>query len=115
MDKTKTTKFNGRVDDETLTEVSKFARDMWEQEFTNARKLFSTAEPDKAKDRDQLVRHKRNMLCLLKELAQHRSGAVHPMGRNTTEEKSAAQRWLDAADAELQKGANVNVQSDEDE
>lgn len=105
----------GRVDEDTLSELSAFAMSFWEQEFENARKLFTTPEPVNPKDKDQWVRNKRAALSLLKELAQHRSGAVHPRGRNTMEEKSAAQRWLDKADAELHREAVVNVQSDDDE
>jgi hypothetical protein len=105
----------GRVDESTLNELSDFAKSFWQQEFDTARKLFTTPEPDNPKDKDQWVRNKRAALSLLKELAQHRSGAVHPRGRNTVEEKTAAQRWLDKANAELEREAVVNVQSDDED
>lgn len=106
---------NGRVDEDTLTELSQFAKSKWEQEFRNAERAFSAPEPDDLRAKGQWMSNKKAALALLKDLAQHRSGAVHPKGRNTMEEKNAAQRWLDIADAELQKGAVVNVQSDDDE
>lgn len=105
----------GRVDEDTLSELSDFAKSFWQQEFDNARKQFTQPEPKDAREKDAWFRNKRAALALLKELAQHKCGAVHPRGRNTMEEKTAAQRWLDKANAELEREAVVNVQSEDED
>jgi len=88
-----------------------FADSYWKKELEEAHSLFDTPYPDSS-EKDYIKRTtfldngKRAKLMLLKYLAQASSGAVHPTGMNTTDEKSEAAKLLKLAESRLDKKAN---------
>ena len=100
-----------RVEQEWLNILKGFADSYWKKELEEAHSLFDTPYPDSS-EKDYIKRTtfldngKRAKLMLLKYLAQASSGAVHPTGMNTTDEKSEAAKLLKLAESRLDKKAN---------
>ena len=82
-----------RVEQEWLNILKGFADTYWEKEMDEAKNLFDTPYPDRS-DKDFIKKttfldnSKRSKLQMLKYLAQASSGAVHPTGTNSKEEKT---------------------------
>ena len=100
-----------RVEQEWLNILKGFADGYWKKELEEAHSLFDTPYPDKSekdyiKKTTFLDNGKRAKLMLLKYLAQASSGAVHPTGMNTQDEKSEASKLLKLAQTRLYKKAN---------
>jgi hypothetical protein len=97
-----------RVEQEWLKILKGFADGYWKKELEEAHDLFDHPYPDKS-DKDYVKRTtfldngKRAKLMLLKYLAQASSGAVHPTGANTSEEKKEAAKLIDMATKRLEK------------
>ena len=100
-----------RVEQEWLNILKGFADSYWKKELEEAHSLFDTPYPDSS-EKDYIKRTtfldngKRAKLMLLKYLAQASSGAVHPTGMNTADEKSEASKLLKLAESRLDKKAN---------
>lgn len=100
-----------RVEQEWLNILKGFADSYWKKELEEAHSLFDTPYPDSS-EKDYIKRTtfldngKRAKLMLLKYLAQASSGAVHPTGMNTSDEKSEAAKLLKLAESRLDKKAN---------
>jgi hypothetical protein len=100
-----------RVEQEWLNILKGFADSYWKKELEEAHSLFDTPYPDSS-EKDYIKRTtfldngKRAKLMLLKYLAQASSGAVHPTGMNTSDEKSEAAKLLKLAESRLDKTAN---------
>ena len=88
-----------RVEAEWLKILKGFADGYWKKEVEEAHSLFDTPYPGK-EEKDYIKKTtfldngKRAKLMLLKYLAQASSGAVHPTGANSQEEKSEATKLL---------------------
>ena len=96
-----------RVEQEWLNILKGFADGYWKKEVEEAHSLFDTPYPDKSekdyiKKTTFLDNGKRAKLMLLKYLAQASSGAVHPTGTNSKEEKTQAAKLLDMATKRIQ-------------
>ena len=96
-----------RVEQEWLKILKGFADEYWEKEMMEAKNLFDTPYPnpddkDFIKKTTFLDNSKRSKLQMLKYLAQASSGAVHPTGANTREEKDQAAKLLDMAQKRIQ-------------
>ena len=101
-----------RVDAEWLAILKQFADNYWKKELSEAHELFnmnypSSDDKDYIKKTTFLDNSKRAKLQMLKYLAQAASGAVHPTGVNTEEEKNNAAKLIELA----QK--RISVKSDE--
>ena len=96
-----------RVEQEWLNILKGFADTYWEKEMDEAKNLFDTPYPDRS-DKDFIKKttfldnSKRSKLQMLKYLAQASSGAVHPTGTNSKEEKTHAAKLLDMATKRIQ-------------
>ena len=96
-----------RVEQEWLNILKGFADTYWEKEMDEAKNLFDTPYPDRSekdfiKKTTFLDNSKRSKLQMLKYLAQASSGAVHPTGTNSKEEKTQAAKLLDMATKRIQ-------------
>ena len=97
-----------RVEQEWLLVVKDFATNYWDKEFDEAKQLFDMPYPD-VTDKDYIKKTtfldnaKRNKLMMLKYLAQSVSGAIHPTGVNSNEEKQQAAKLLNLAEKRLNK------------
>ena len=91
-----------RVDAEWLAILKQFADNYWKKELSEAHELFNVSYPS-SDDKDYIKKttfldnSKRAKLQMLKYLAQAASGAIHPTGVNTEEEKNNAAKLLDLA------------------
>lgn len=91
-----------RVDAEWLAILKQFADNYWKKELAEAHELFNVNYPT-ADDKDYIKKttfldnSKRAKLQMLKYLAQAASGAIHPTGVNTEEEKNNAAKLIELA------------------
>jgi hypothetical protein len=91
-----------RVDKEWLDILKGFADQYWDKEVDEAHELFNNAYPtsddkDYIKKTTFLDNAKRNKLQMLRAMAQSKSGAIHPIGANSQEEKGEAAKLLELA------------------
>jgi len=91
-----------RVDAEWLKILKQFADSYWTKELNEAHELFNVNYPtsddkDYIKKTTFLDNSKRAKLQMLKYLAQAASGAIHPTGVNTEEEKNNAAKLIELA------------------
>ena len=83
-----------RVDAEWLKILKQFADSYWTKELNEAHELFNV---NYIKKTTFLDNSKRAKLQMLKYLAQAASGAVHPTGVNSEEEKNNAAKLIELA------------------
>jgi len=97
-----------RVEQEWLVILKTFADTYWDKEMDQAKELFNCPYPDKS-DKDYVKKStfldngKRSKLMMLKYLAQTQSGAIHPTGHNTMEEKNQATKLIQLAEKRIAK------------
>lgn len=96
--------------DEKFTEILKdLAEKYFESEVIHAHELFSDAawpsldDPHYIKKTTFTVNARKAHLGLLKSLAQHASGAVHPQGANQMAEKKQAEDLLAKAKSRIEE------------
>lgn len=97
-----------RVDKEWLDILKQFADGYWDKEVDEAHELFNAAYPS-SDDKDYIKKTtfldnaKRAKLQMLKYLAQSKSGAIHPTGQNSQEEKGQAAKLIELATQRITK------------
>ena len=91
-----------RIEKQWLVILKQFADLYWNNEIEQAHELFDTTYPSKD-DKDFIKKTtfldnaKRAKLQMLKYLAQSKSGALHPTGENSMEEKKEADNLITLA------------------
>ncbi len=95
-----------RIEKQWLDILKQFADVYWDNEIEQAHDLFDTSYPNKD-DKDYIKKTtfldnaKRAKLQMLKYLAQSKSGALHPTGENSQEEKREADKLLKLAEKRI--------------
>jgi len=97
-----------RVEQQWLQILKQFADVYWDKEIDQAHELFDTNYPtqddkDYIKKTTFLDNAKRAKLQMLKYLAQSKSGAVHPTGENSQQEKNEANKLIKLAEERIAK------------
>lgn len=100
-----------RVEQQWLEILKTFADNYWDSEIEQAHDLFCTPYPnnddkDYIKKTTFLDNAKRSKLQMLKYLAQSKSGAIHPTGENSMEEKSEAAKLIQMAQQRINDTKN---------
>lgn len=95
-----------RIEKQWLDVLKQFADRYWDNEIQQAHELFHTNYPthddkDFIKKTTFLDNAKRAKLQMLKYLAQSKSGALHPTGENSQEEKNEASKLITLAQKRL--------------
>lgn len=91
-----------RIEQKFLEILKQFADGYWTTELEQAHELFDTPYPPKD-DKDYIKKTtfldnaKRSKLQMLKYLAQAKSGALHPTGENSQDEKKEADKLITLA------------------
>ena len=104
--KRKRNRMKNRIEQKWLEVLKQFADGYWTNEIEQAHDLFDTPYPPKD-DKDYIKKTtfldnaKRSKLQMLKYLAQSKSGALHPTGENSTEEKREADKLLKLAEQRI--------------
>lgn len=97
-----------RIEKQWLDILKQFADTYWNNEIEQAHELFDTTYPSK-EDKDYIKKTtfldnaKRAKLQMLKYLAQSKSGALHPTGENSMEEKREADKLIRLAEERILK------------
>ena len=95
-------RMKNRIEQKFLDVLKQFADGYWTTELEQAHELFDTPYPPKD-DRDYIKKTtfldnaKRSKLQMLKYLAQAKSGALHPTGENSQNEKKEAEKLITLA------------------
>lgn len=108
----KETEMKNRVEQQWLEILKTFADNYWDTEIEQAHDLFGTPYPnnddkDYIKKTTFLDNAKRSKLQMLKYLAQSKSGAIHPTGENSMEEKSEAAQLIQMAQKRINDTTNT--------
>ena len=97
-----------RIEKQWLDILKQFADVYWDNEIEQAHDLFDTSYPNKD-DKDYIKKTtfldnaKRAKLQMLKYLAQSKSGALHPPGENSQEEKTEASKLIQLAENRIKE------------
>ena len=108
-----------RVEEEFTKVLKELAEKYFESEVIHAHELFSDAawpsldDPHYIKKTTFTVNARKAHLALLKSLAQHASGAVHPQGANHMAEKKQADELLAKAKSRIEEQLKHQAQQAE--